>query len=69
MKTISAIVKELFGLFVDDGSLALEILALLVVIAFLISMAAIDMSQAAALLVAGNILALVENVLRSKNRT
>ena len=36
MKTINTILRELFGLFVDDGSLALAILALLAVIALLV---------------------------------
>lgn len=68
MKTINTIIRELFGLFVDDGSLALAILALLAVIALLVHEAFIDMNQAAVLLVAGNIVVLTENVVRSAGK-
>ena len=62
MKTLSTIGRELFGLFVDDGSLAQAILALLAVTALLAREASIDVSQAAVLLVAGSIIVLLENV-------
>ena len=68
MKTINTLLRELFGLFVDDGSLALAILALLAVIALLVFEAVVTTNQAAVLLVAGNIALLVGNVVRSSAR-
>jgi hypothetical protein len=68
MKTLSTIGRELFGLFVDDGSLALAILILLAVIALLAREALIDVSHAAVLLVAGSIIVLIENVVRSAGK-
>jgi hypothetical protein len=66
MKTIKTIFRELFGLFVDDGSLALAILALLAAVALLVHETLLDMNQAAVLLVAGNIVVLIESVVRKK---
>jgi hypothetical protein len=66
MKTIKAIFRELFGLFVDDGNLALAILALLAVVALLVQVAWVDMNQAAVVLVAGNIVVLIESIVRKK---
>jgi hypothetical protein len=37
MKTINTLIRELDGLFVDDGNLALAILALLAVVALLLT--------------------------------
>jgi hypothetical protein len=68
MKTLSTIGRELFGLFVDDGSLAQAILVLLAVIALLAREASIDVSHAAVLLVAGSIIVLIENVVRSAGK-
>ena len=68
MKTLSTIGRELFGLFVDDGSLAQAILVLLAVTALLARGALNDFSQAAVLLVAGSIIVLLENVVRSAGK-
>jgi hypothetical protein len=68
MKTIKTIFRELFGLFVDDGSFAVAILALLAVVALLVHAALLDMDQAAVLLVAGNIMVLVESIVRKTVR-
>ena len=65
MKMLSTIGRELFGLFVDDGSLAQAILVLLAVTALLAREEFIDISYVAVLLVAGSIIVLVENVVRS----
>ena len=65
MKMLSTIGCELFGLFVDDGSLAQAILVLLAVTALLAREESIDIGYAAVLLVAGSIIVLVENVVRS----
>lgn len=68
MNAIKNIGRELFGLFVDDGSLALAVLALLAVIALLARGASLGMNQAAILLVAGVIVILLENVVRSAGK-
>jgi hypothetical protein len=68
MKMLSTIARELFGLFVDDGSLAQAIVFLLAVIALLAREEFIDISHAAVLLVAGSIIVLVENVVRSARK-
>ena len=68
MKMLSTIGRELFGLFVDDGSLAQAILVLLAVTALLAREESINISYAAVLLVAGSIIVLVENVVRSARK-
>ena len=68
MKMLSTIGRELFGLFVDDGSLAQAIVVLLAVIALLAREESIDIGYAAVLLVAGSIIVLVENVVRSARK-
>ena len=68
MKILSTIGRELFGLFVDDGSLAQAILVLLAVIALLAREELFDISHTAVLLVAGSIIVLVENVVRSARK-
>ena len=68
MKMLSTIGRELFGLFVDDGSLAQAILVLLAVTALLAREESIDIGYAAVLLVAGSIIVLVENVVRSARK-
>jgi hypothetical protein len=68
MKMLKTICHELFGLFVDDSSLALVILALLAASALLMHAGLMDRDHAMYLLVAGNIVALIENVVRSQKR-
>jgi hypothetical protein len=70
MKILHTIARELFGLFVDDDSLALAILALLAVTAWLVRRGLfVDVSEAAVLLVAGSIMVLLENVVRSAGKS
>ncbi len=68
MKMLSTIGRELFGLFVDDGSLAQAIVVLLAVTALLAREESIDIGYAAVLLVAGSIIVLIENVVRSARK-
>ena len=68
MKILTTIARELFGLFVDDGSLALAILALLGLIALSMHLALLDERFAALLLVGGSILVLIENVVRTSRQ-
>ena len=68
MKMLSTVGRELFGLFVDDGSLAQAIVVLLAVTALLAREESIDIGYAAVLLVAGSIIVLIENVVRSAGK-
>ena len=64
MKIISLIFKELFGLFVDDGSLAIGILALVAALAVLMQ-TGLPPIFAGPLLFIGCVALLVENVART----
>ena len=64
MSLLATIVKETYGLFVDDGSLALAILAWVAVIAGLMQMPVLSAGVTAGLLFAGLVAILIENVLR-----
>jgi len=68
MTLISAIAKELFGLFVDDGSLALAILAWVGLVAMLVSATNLSAYLAGSLLFAGLLAILTENVLRRSRK-
>ena len=65
MKTISLVLKELFGLFVDDGSLAIAILVLAAAIALLLHVGWLSPLLGGGLLLIGLIGLLSENLLRS----
>jgi hypothetical protein len=58
-------VRGVLGLFFDDGSLALVILGLLVVTSLLRPAGLIGEPAAMAILVAGTVIALIENVVRT----
>jgi len=68
MNSLNMIIKELFGLFVDDGSLAYATLGLLGVIALLVHEAVVDSNLAGVVFVAGVIIVLIENVVRTAKR-
>jgi hypothetical protein len=61
MSALRSMVRELLGLFVDDGSLALAIVAVVAAAA----LAANEPTIAGAILVVGCLAVLVENVLRA----
>ncbi len=63
------VLRELAGLFFDDGSLALVVLAILAVTAILWNNAWFDGPEAMAFLVGGIIAALLENVVRTSRDT
>ena len=69
MKTLRMIFQETFGLFVDDGSLAIALLCLLAVILVLARENLVTGGIAAVLLLAGTLIALCENVVRSARRS
>jgi hypothetical protein len=64
MKALTAIGREVFGLFVDDGSLAIAILVWVGLIAALVFAAALPPALTGILLFAGLIAILLENILR-----
>jgi hypothetical protein len=69
MNTIVQAVKTVAGLFIDDGSLALAILALLFSV-YMLAHVALLASPAVlmALLVGGTLLLLLENIFRAARR-
>jgi hypothetical protein len=68
MKWLSAIVRELVGLFVDDGSLALALIAWVVAVALVLPYVMSDRQWGAPILLAGCLLILIENVRRTARR-
>jgi hypothetical protein len=68
MNILVRAIRVLFGLFFDDGSLALVILAVLVALALLTHSGVIQTPVAIALLVGGTTFALFENVVRTALR-
>ncbi len=65
MKWILAAARELVGLFVDDGSLAIAVLAWVVVVVLAFPALPINSGWLAVALFAGLALILVENLLRA----
>ena len=69
MNVLTRTVRGLVGLFIDDGKLALNVIAVLVPVGFLTHLGSLDGSLAMALLVAGTIGALLANVIRTASTT
>src|SRR5262249_5426927 len=69
MKWIPTAVRELVGLFVDDGSLAIAVLAWVVIAVLAFPALPVDSGWLAIVLFAGLAVILAENVLRSARRT
>ena len=65
MTKLSIVLKELFGLFVDDGSLAVAILAWVAFVAALLRLAGISGALGGGLLSLGLAAILIENVWRA----
>jgi hypothetical protein len=65
MSALRQIVGELLGLFVEDGSLALVLIALVAAAAILAKLA-VTGALVGLLLLAGSLAALTENVLRAR---
>jgi hypothetical protein len=68
MKWVPAAARELVGLFVDDGSLAIAVLAWVAVVVLAFPALPINSGWLAAALFAGLALILVENLLRAARR-
>ena len=69
MNALARALRGLFGLFVDDGKLALTLIALLLAVGLLTHAGAVDGSLALLLLVAGTVIALLANVIRTATTT
>jgi hypothetical protein len=68
MRTLIAILREIAGLFVDDGSLALAILAVVGVAAFLAIVLKVSALAIGLVLLGGCVAVLIENIIRSAQR-
>jgi hypothetical protein len=68
MRTLTAILREVAGLFVDDGSLALAILAVVAVAAFLAIVLKTSAFAVGLVLLGGCVAVLIENVIRTAQR-
>jgi hypothetical protein len=68
MKTLLAILREVAGLFVDDGSLAFAILAVVAVAAFLAFVLKASALTVGLVLLGGCVAVLIENVIRTAQR-
>jgi hypothetical protein len=64
MTAVRAALAELVGLFIDDGTLALRIVALIVLVTLVVKIAWIGALGGGLLLLAGTIALLVESVYR-----
>ncbi len=68
MSALSAVLRELIGLFVDDGSLALAILAIVALAGICVALAPNVPLLAGAVLLIGCLAVLIANVLRARRR-
>jgi hypothetical protein len=68
MRTLIAILREIAGLFVDDGSLALAILAVVGVAAFLAIILKASALAVGLVLLGGCVGVLIENIMRTVRR-
>ncbi|MBY3099977.1 hypothetical protein HFO41_22700 [Rhizobium leguminosarum] len=65
---LKVVFKEFFGMFIDDGALALAALLLIAVVGALVKFAHADALLAAALLLLGCLLILAESVVRAARK-
>lgn len=65
---LKVVFRELFGMFIDDGALALAALLLIAVVGVLVKFAHVDALLAAGLLVLGCLLILAESVTRAARK-
>jgi len=69
MNILMRTIRGLIGLFIDDGKLALSVIAVLILVGVVTRLGLFDGSLAMALLVAGIISALLANVIRTASAT
>ncbi|QND23056.1 hypothetical protein HB774_25650 (plasmid) [Rhizobium leguminosarum bv. viciae] len=65
MNILKVALKEFFGMFIDDGALALAALLLIAAVGVLVKFAQVDARLGAALLLVGCLLILAESVARA----
>ncbi|MGO7367429.1 hypothetical protein ACC705_08035 [Rhizobium ruizarguesonis] len=65
MNILEVALKEFFGMFIDDGALALAALLLIAAVGVLVKFAQVDALLGAALLLVGCLLILAESVARA----
>lgn len=68
MNAASLIVKEIVGMFIDDGSLALCVLLLIAIVVALVKLAGMPALPGGVLLLVGCLAILTENVRRAARR-
>jgi len=68
MRTFAAILRELLGLFVDDGALAILALVVVAIAALLAAGLHVDSRITGAVLVAGSIASLLFSVFKAKRK-
>lgn len=68
MNTIIDILRGLFGLFVEDELLAVSVLGVVGITAFLITIVGTEPLAAGAVLLCGNVLVLIAGVVRTARR-
>jgi hypothetical protein len=68
MTALRAAIAELIGMFIDDGQLALTLVALIAVVTLLVKLAGIGGLAGGLLLLAGAIGLLIESVYRDARR-
>jgi hypothetical protein len=69
MNVLMRAMRGLIGLFIDDGSLALTVIGVLILVGLSTHLGLLDGSLGMALLVAGTICALFVNVIRAASMT
>lgn len=69
MNVLMRTIRGLIGLFIDDGKLALTVIAVLTAVGLLTHLGSVDGWLAMALLVAGTISALLANVIHTASTT
>ena len=69
MKTLKALINEVFGLFVDDGSFAIAILVLVAVAALVSTRFENASAVVGAILFIGCLVVLVENIVRTARKS
>jgi hypothetical protein len=69
MRTLIAILREVAGLFVDDGSLALAILVVVAIAAFLAIVLKVSALAVGLVLLGGCAAVLIENIMRTVRRS
>jgi hypothetical protein len=69
MNVLTRTIRGLIGLFIDDGKLALSVIAVLILVGVVTRLGLFDGSLAMALLVAGTISTLLANVIHTASTT